>query len=178
MNIVIDVETTGLFAGIYEICQVGAVIFDNDLEPMDSFSSYVRPLKPKVFQAAAFAVNGLSMEFLKDKPLPATVRTAFTCWLEDASEGTPLTPLGHNYHFDKGFLSLFLGLDCYERLISYRHEDTCVAMRFLMRAGRVKAISGSLKAALEEFKITRKEPHDALSDCYATLELYKKLVRL
>lgn len=178
MNVVIDLETTGLVAGTHEIIQIGAVLFDNDLEPMDTFMSYVKPLKPKLFSKEAQDVNGLTLDFLEIQPVPAIARTAFTCWLEDASEGTPLVPLGHNYHFDQAFLTMLLGPDKYNKLLSYRYEDTCMVIRYLTRVGKLPAMSSGLQAGLDYFGIKRTEPHDAVSDCLATLELYKKLIKI
>lgn len=179
MNIVIDLETTGKYHTMNEIIQIGAILFDNDLEPADTFMTYIKPLKPKLFTKEAQDINGITLDFLADKPMPAVARIAFTTWLEDASEGQQLTPLGHNYDcFDANFLKTFLGLDKYERLLSHRSRDTMKVMYYLQDKGTLPKLGGGLQAALDHFRIKRKEPHDALSDCYATLKLYKTLVNL
>lgn len=179
MNIVIDVETTGDIPGTHEIIQIGAITFDNDLVPSERFMSYIRPLRPSLFTVEAFNVNGLSLDFLADKPVPAVVRTAFTCWLEDVANGEQLVPLGHNFDgFDNLFLKHFLSPEKHKKIFSYRSEDTCKILRYLKRRGSIKIESSSLDAGLKLFNIKRDKPHDAISDCLATLELYSKLVNL
>src|SRR5262245_20345541 len=66
-EIVLDTETTGLdpFQGD-RVVEVGCVELFNRIPTGQTFHRYINPGRP--MSAAAFAVHGLSTDFLKDKP--------------------------------------------------------------------------------------------------------------
>ena len=75
-EIVIDTETTGLDAlGGHRIVEIGAVELINHSLTGQMFHCYLWP--ERAIPAGAFAVHGLSAEFLADKPLFGDVADEF-----------------------------------------------------------------------------------------------------
>lgn len=97
-EIVLDTETTGLdpLQGD-RLVEIGCIELVNRFPSGQTFHAYLNP--ERGMPAEAFAVHGLSEEFLKDKPLFATVADAFLGFLGEA----PLVI--HNAGFDIGFLN-------------------------------------------------------------------------
>ena len=97
-EIVLDTETTGLdpLQGD-RLVEIGCIELVNRIPSGQTFHAYINP--ERGMPAEAFAVHGLSEEFLKDKPLFATVADTFLGFLGEA----PLVI--HNAGFDIGFLN-------------------------------------------------------------------------
>src|SRR5262249_19393401 len=97
-EIVLDTETTGLdpFQG-HRLVEVGCVELFNRIPTGTTFHRYVNPQRD--MPAEAFAVHGLSAEFLKDKPCFTEIVEEFLQFLGDA----PL--IIHNAAFDLAFLN-------------------------------------------------------------------------
>ncbi len=97
-EIVIDTETTGLdpYQG-HRLVEIGCVELVNRIPSGQTFHRYVNPERD--MPAEAFAVHGLSREFLKDKPLFAEVVDELIAFLGDA----PL--VAHNAGFDFTFIN-------------------------------------------------------------------------
>jgi DNA polymerase-3 subunit epsilon len=97
-EIVLDTETTGLdpFQG-HRVVEIGCVELVNRIPSGQTFHRYINPERD--MPAEAFAVHGLAIEFLKDKPLFADVADELLAFIGDA----PL--VAHNASFDLGFLN-------------------------------------------------------------------------
>ncbi len=97
-EIVFDTETTGLdpYQG-HRLIEVGCIEMVNRFPTGQTFHRYLNPQRD--VPAEAFAVHGLSLEFLKDKSLFADIAAAFMDFIGDA----PL--VAHNASFDLGFLN-------------------------------------------------------------------------
>src|SRR5262245_14093337 len=97
-EIVLDTETTGLdpFQG-HRVVEIGCVELVNRIPSGQVFHRYINPERD--VPADAFAVHGLSGEFLKDKPLFADIADELVAFLGDA----PL--VAHNAMFDLGFVN-------------------------------------------------------------------------
>ncbi len=93
--IAFDLETTGTVAGVDQIVEIGAVRFVNG-EAESVFSTLVDPLRS--IPPGASAVNGISDEMVKGKPLIQTLLEPFTAFCGD----DPL--VAHNSSFDSQFL--------------------------------------------------------------------------
>lgn len=175
----VDTETTGLYSGIHEIVQLAIVPFNEQYEPMGRFVSYIRPMRPHVFMQEAFDVNKLTLEGLALQPTPIQVKGSFMDWKENCYPESKFVPLGHNYaSFDSGFLKIFFGQEQYNNMFDYHVDDTCIAIRLLVKKGKLPKGVGSLTKALNHFGIKRNVEHDAYEDALATIKLYQKLVEL
>ena len=97
-EIVLDTETTGLdpLRGD-RLVEIGCIELLNRIPSGQTFHRYVNPQRD--MPAEAFAVHGLSAEFLSDKPLFADVVDDLLTFIGDA----PLVI--HNASFDIGFIN-------------------------------------------------------------------------
>jgi DNA polymerase III subunit epsilon len=97
-EIVLDTETTGLdpYRGD-RLVEIGCVELLNRIPSGQTFHRYVNPQRD--MPAEAFAVHGLSAEFLKDKPFFAEVADDLAEFIGDA----PL--VAHNASFDLSFIN-------------------------------------------------------------------------
>ena len=127
-EIVVDTETTGLdpFQG-HRMVEIGCVELLNRMPTGRHFHRYVNP--EREVPEEAFAVHGLSAEFLRDKPVFADIVDELLSFIGDA----PL--VAHNAVFDLGFLNAEL-----ERAgkAAVRHErliDTLLLARRKYPAG-------------------------------------------
>jgi DNA polymerase-3 subunit epsilon len=97
-EIVLDTETTGLdpYRGD-RLVEIGCVELLNRIPSGQTFHRYVNPQRDMPDEA--FAVHGLSSEFLKDKPFFAEVADDLITFIGDA----PL--VAHNASFDLTFIN-------------------------------------------------------------------------
>src|ERR1700738_5678764 len=97
-EIVLDTETTGLdpLRGD-RLVEIGCVEIFNRMPTGQTFHRHLNP--ERAMPAEAFAVHGLSSEFLADKPFFAEVVDDFLEFIADA----PLVI--HNASFDIGFIN-------------------------------------------------------------------------
>src|SRR6185295_3420374 len=97
-QIVLDTETTGLdpFTG-HRVVEIGCIEVLNGIPSGQTFHAYVNPERD--MPAEAFAVHGLSADFLKAHPTFMEIVEDFLAFIGDA----PL--VAHNASFDHGFLN-------------------------------------------------------------------------
>jgi DNA polymerase-3 subunit epsilon len=97
-EIVLDTETTGLdpYQG-HRLVEIGCIELVNRIPSGQTFHRYVNPERD--MPPEAFAVHGLSRDFLKDKPLFAEVIDDLLTFIGDA----PL--IAHNAAFDLTFIN-------------------------------------------------------------------------
>ncbi|ASD62155.1 3'-5' exonuclease [Bdellovibrio bacteriovorus] len=93
--IAFDLETTGTVPGVDQIVEIGAVRFI-DGQPEAIFATLIDPLRP--IPPGASAVNGISDDMVKGKPLIDTILPAFA---EFCGEDVLVA---HNAPFDSQFL--------------------------------------------------------------------------
>ena len=97
-EIVLDTETTGLdpYQG-HRMIEIGCIELLNRIPSGQTFHRYVNPQRD--VPAEAFAIHGLSGDFLKDKPPFAEVADELIAFIADA----PL--VAHNASFDLNFIN-------------------------------------------------------------------------
>ena len=97
-EIVLDTETTGLDPHSGDrLVEIGAVELFNHMPTGRTYHQYINPERD--MPAEAFAVHGLSTEFLSDKPVFSRVADAFLEFIGDAKL------VIHNASFDMMFLN-------------------------------------------------------------------------
>lgn len=158
--IVIDVETTGLNAYKNEIIQLSAIRF-RSFEPVDCFSTYIRPHKG--LRDEAKKVNGITSEMVSSAPYIEEVSDSFREYI-----GTSLPLVGHNVLFDVKFLC---NSGCISLKKKRKYYDTLTLS---------KKVFDSEKYSLDylarrELFILRDNAHDAVSDCLTTGILFKHI---
>ena len=168
-GIVIDTETTGLFAGEDEILQLSIISINGE----KLFDSYFRPQHKS--WSAAQAVNNISPEMVSDAPSIADKAAEIQRILNSAD-----TIIGYNTSFDANFIAA-AGL-----IIPERAEIVDIMPIFAEIYGEWNDYFGEYKwqklttcAAYYHFdwnSITM-SAHNSLADCFATLHCYKHIFK-
>ena len=182
----IDFETTGTVPGWHEIVQVAIIPFDDDLQPVSQpFCRYVRPEHPERADPAAQCIHNISPEVLESAPAADRVADLLGEWTESLKlrVGQKLVPLAHNWVFEHGFLTAWLGEGQRDALFHYHARD---AQSFAIALNDAAAIRGmerpfpsvSLPNLCKQFNIVNAKPHDALADSQAEADLYRAMLKL
>jgi DNA polymerase-3 subunit epsilon len=165
-EIVFDTETTGLdpLRGD-RLVEIGCIELLNRIPSGQTFHRYLNPQRD--MPAEAFAVHGLSVEFLADKPLFAAIADEFIAFVGDA----PL--VAHNASFDIGFINA--ELDRCGRLAIAR--DRLIDTLMLARRKYV-GVRNSLDDLCARFGIdnSKRTKHGALLDAELLAEVYLELI--
>ena len=165
-EIVLDTETTGLdpLRGD-RLIEVGCVEIFNRMPTGQTFHVYINPERD--MPAEAFAVHGLSSEFLADKPLFTHVVEQFLEFIGDA----PLVI--HNASFDISFINA--ELERIKRPIISRERlvDT-----LLLARRKHPGVSNRLDDLCSRYSIdnSRRTKHGALLDAELLAEVYIDLI--
>jgi len=184
----VDVETTGTIFGYHEILQVAVLPLDNKLNPSEKHKFFYRnmaPLHPERASKEAKAKHGLdAKKMAKECRSPDQVAQDLDDWFMKLNLpfGKRLVPIAHNYAFERGFLSMWLGQELFDTIFHFHPRDT---MTFPAAVNDVYAWQGhtppfstlSLTGMCNRFSIPLENAHDALADCVATARLYRELLR-
>ena len=165
-EIVLDTETTGLEpAEGHRIVEIGCLELVNHVATGRDWWVYINP--EREMPAAAFAVHGLSTEFLGAKPVFAEVAGDFLDFIGDD------TLVIHNAAFDLGFLNAELKKLGFAALDAGRAVDTVHLAR-----QRFPGAPASLDALCRRFGIdnSHRTRHGALLDAELLAEVYLELV--
>ena len=165
-EIVLDTETTGLdpLRGD-RLVEVGCVEMYNRMPTGQSFHRYVNPERD--MPAEAFAVHGLSTEFLASKPLFAEVVEELLTFIGDA----PLVI--HNASFDISFINAELDRIKRPPISRDRLVDT-----LLLARRKHPGVSNRLDDLCSRYAIdnSRRTKHGALLDAELLAEVYIDLI--
>src|SRR3954463_11259802 len=165
-EIVLDTETTGLdpLRGD-RLVEIGCVEVYNRMPTGQTFHRHINP--EREMPAEAFAVHGLSSEFLADKPLFAVVVDDFLEFIGDA----PLVI--HNASFDIGFINAELDRIKRPAIARDRLVDTLMLAR-----RKHPGVSNRLDDLCSRYAIdnSRRTKHGALLDSELLAEVYIDLI--
>ncbi|WP_424628803.1 DNA polymerase III subunit epsilon [Bradyrhizobium sp. SYSU BS000235] len=165
-EIVLDTETTGLdpLRGD-RLVEIGCVEMVNHMPTGQTFHVYLNPERD--MPQEAFAVHGLSSEFLADKPLFAAVVEDFLAFIGDA----PLVI--HNASFDVGFINAELDRVSLAAIPRDRLVDTLTLAR-----RKHPGVSNRLDDLCSRYAIdnSRRTKHGALLDAELLAEVYIDLI--
>jgi DNA polymerase-3 subunit epsilon len=165
-EIVLDTETTGLdpYQG-HRLVEVGCVELLNRFPTGRTFHRHINPERD--MPAEAFAVHGLSAEFLRDKPCFAEVAEDLLEFIGDA----PLVI--HNASFDHGFLNAELERCGSPLLARERLVDTLMLAR-----RKHPGMSNRLDDLCVRYSIdnSSRAKHTALLDAQLLAEVYIELI--
>jgi DNA polymerase-3 subunit epsilon len=162
-EIIIDTETTGLERKLDRIVEIGCVEINNLLPTGKTFHKYVNPQHP--VHRDAFAVHGLSNEFLKTKPTFRRVVNQFITFIGDARL------VAHNASFDLGMIH-----DELERLNMPPLDNEIIDTLEIAKAKR-PGKRATLDALCSAFNIdtSKRDLHGALLDAQLLSEVYVEL---
>jgi DNA polymerase III subunit epsilon len=165
-EIVFDTETTGLdpLQG-HRMVEIGCIELVNRFPTGRVFHRYFNPERD--MPAEAFAVHGLSVEFLKDKPRFAEAADELATFIEDAAL------VAHNALFDLSFLNAELERCAKQAVARDRLVDTLMLARRRHPAGpnRLDDLCG--RYGVDN---SRRTKHGALLDAELLAEVYIELI--
>jgi len=165
-EIVLDTETTGLdpLRGD-RLVEIGCVEIFNRMPTGQTYHVYINPERD--MPAEAFAVHGLSTEFLASKPLFAEVVDEFLAFIGD----TPLVI--HNASFDVSFINAELDRIKRATIPKDRLVDT-----LLLARRKHPGVSNRLDDLCSRYSIdnSHRTKHGALLDAELLAEVYIDLI--
>lgn len=165
-EIVLDTETTGFKPEEgHRLVEIGCIELVNHLATGERFHVYLNPERD--MPPEAFAVHGLSTEFLADKPLFNDVAADFVAFIGDS----PLVI--HNAAFDMHFLNWELKIAGYPVMPKDRAIDT-----LLMARQKFPGSPATLDALCKRFGVdnSNRTLHGALLDAQLLAEVYLELL--
>jgi DNA polymerase-3 subunit epsilon len=165
-EIVLDTETTGLdpYQG-HRLIEVGCIELLNRIPSGQTFHRYVNPERD--VPAEAFAIHGLSADFLKDKPRFAEVADELISFIGDA----PL--VAHNAAFDLNFINAEFERAGRAAITRDRVIDTLLLARRKHPAGPNRLDDLCARYSIDS---SRRVKHGALLDAEILAEVYLELV--
>lgn len=165
-ELVVDTETTGLdpLAGD-RLVELACVELINHIPTGQTFQTYLNPERD--MPPDAFAIHGLSAEFLADKPLFGVAAGKFLEFIA----GDPLVI--HNAEFDLKFINAELATAGRALLPYTRVVDTLAMAR-----RKFPGSPASLDALCKRYSIdtARREKHGALLDAELLAQVYIELI--
>jgi DNA polymerase III subunit epsilon len=165
-EIVLDTETTGLdpLDG-HRLVEIGCIELINGIPSGQTFHCYFNP--ERGMPAEAFAVHGLSEDFLKDKLFFAEAAEELVAFLGDA----PLVI--HNAAFDLAFLNAEFERAGRSQLGRERLVDTLMIARRKHPGGSNRLDDLCLRYGIDN---SRRTKHGALLDAELLAEVYVELI--
>ena len=165
-EIVLDTETTGLDpAQGHRLVELGCVELLNGIPTGATFHAYINPERD--MPAEAFAVHGLSAEFLKGHKRFIDIVDDFLVFIGDA----PLVI--HNAGFDHAFLCAELKRTERELIARERLIDTLLLARRKHPAGPNRLDDLCARYGIDN---SRRTKHGALLDAEILAEVYIELI--
>lgn len=193
MACAIDTETTGFEPWFHELLQVCILPLDAQFKPRKDvlpFNIYLRPEHPERMDDDVLKMHkkllldveqyGIDQEKAKDLLEEWIEKLGLPC----TKYGTPkrIMPLGQNYAFDRSFLERWLGQKMYNYYFQTEQRDTLTVASFLndvadAHAEKVPFPKRNLRYLCNLLNVDLENQHDALADCIATAECYRKMLQ-
>lgn len=183
----VDVETTGLNPGFNEIWQICVLPLDSACKPSREIPPFYQDIKINYPDRISRKAVHISRERFAEKQIRAL--DAFTAadmmdeWFQRLN--LPLykkiVPLAHNWPFDRHFILDWLGPASFNDFFHPHYRDSMTAAIFLMdladhNSRRVEMSKFNLSELCNKMDVTNLQAHDALQDCVATAECYRRLM--
>lgn len=183
----VDVETTGLCAGFHEIWQLAILPLDSAYKPSKEFAPFYQEMRiqyPDRIDSKAIKLSRNNFALKQQRALdPFTCADMFEEWFHklDLPIYKRIVPLAHNWPFDRSFLLDWLGEASFFDFFHAHYRDSMAAAIFLMdlanyKCDQVTLAKFSLASMCGKFNVTNMKAHDALQDCIATAEVYRRLL--
>lgn len=183
----VDVETTGRLSGFHEIIQIAVVPLTAELEPCKDIRPFymnIAPSFPERAERNATNIHGLNLPQLQAEcPDCWKVADLFDEWVQrlELPFRRQIVPLAHNWAFERGFLSHWLGLESFNQFFHPHPRDS---MLLAISINDAAAFHGlpipfsyvGLGSMCKRFGIEVGQAHDALHDALAEAKLYKALL--
>jgi DNA polymerase-3 subunit epsilon len=165
-EIVLDTETTGISAAEgHRIIEIGALELVNHIPTGNNLHLYINPERD--IEDGAFAVHGISSEFLANKPVFADIAQRF---MQFVGEDQMVI---HNASFDMAFINAELARLSLPEYPMSRAVDTLAIAR-----KKFPGAQANLNALCRRFEIdnSHRDLHGALVDADLLTEVYIELL--
>lgn len=166
-KIILDTETTGLDPNAgHRIVEIGCVELINMVPSGNVYHQYINP--ERAMPQEAFAIHGLSTDFLSGHPTFQHIVTDFLDFIADDAE-----IVIHNASFDMKFLDWEIEKAGHPKIDQSRVVDTLVIARKQNPGGR-----NSLDALCKRYGVnnSHREYHGALLDSQLLADVYLYLM--
>jgi DNA polymerase III epsilon subunit-like protein len=185
---VVDTETTGLQPFHNDVIQVCVLPLDSDFKPLQGilpFYCELQPRRPENYDAKAAHVTKMELCKIQQTGLePDRAADLFEEWFERLGlpHGKMLVPLAHNWPFDYCFMLDWLGWSSMNRYFHGHYRDLQMAGCYEndKAAFNVQTYpypKHGLQYYCSQLGVENQNAHDALSDCVATAECYRRVVK-
>jgi DNA polymerase-3 subunit alpha (Gram-positive type) len=168
---ILDVETSGFSPTKNAICQLSAIIIDDDFLEVARFDNYIKPYN-KWYDPKAEKVHKLTKQFLSENG--EDINYVLNRFIEFINEHKPYHYVGHGIRlFDKKFVA-----EATKALFTIFafHFDKASFYDTLEMSWIHKGVkSHSLKAMCHHFGIKHIDNHNSINDCESTVKLFKAL---
>lgn len=158
--VVVDLETTGLYANRNSITEIGAIMVDPNKDERISFQRLIwreKPIDPEVVEK-----TGITVGLLKSKGIPLKdAMDEFLAFIGD----TPI--VAYNANFDSGFLraaAMKCGLEI-------NNEFICALE--LARQAWIGLPNYKLETVSRHLQLDMTDQHRSLSDCRRTVDVFE-----
>lgn len=164
-QIILDTETTGLKVEEgHRLIEIGCVEMIDRKLTGTHYHKYINPQRE--VEPAAFAVHGISNEFLKDKPVFSDIADELMDFISNAEL------IIHNAPFDLSFINkeLVLVRQGYKTVTDYCRVVDTLKMARQLHVGQ----KNSLDALCKRYKVdnSKRNLHGALLDAYLLAQVY------
>ena len=165
-EVVLDTETTGISAADgHRIIEIGAMELINHTPTGKNLHLYINPERD--IEDGAFAIHGISLDFLADKPVFADIADQF---MQFVGEDQMVI---HNASFDMAFINAELARLSFPEYPMSRAVDTLAMAR-----KRFPGSQANLNALCRRFEIdnSHRDLHGALVDADLLTDVYIELL--
>lgn len=160
---VIDVETTGGYAGGHRITEVGIAISDGT-KILETYHTLINPQKS--IPQHITTLTGINNAMVQDAPTFAEVAGQIDALLDDA------VFVAHNVNFDYSFIRMEMA-----RLgLNFRRRKLCTAR--YARGLLTDQDRFGLARLAKRFNIVNEQPHRALSDALTAAQILHQLLKM
>lgn len=177
----IDTETGGTIPTKHSLLQIGVVVWEHGMGVLAHKEFHIKHKKYTMTKKAQ-RINKFSLEFYNEKAQePKKVIDELLCFLSGYFESNTLIPIiGHNIQFDIAFLKEFFKANnrSFNQYFSHRMIDTYSVYKTLVISGKIEEKLNSSADVFKYFNIKIDNRHTAIDDCFATVELYEKLLEI
>lgn len=167
----IDIETTGLDIMKHEIIEIGVVITTPKLKVIEKFELKIKPKYIKNAEPISLKITHYNKKDWQEAISLEEAMQIFSKKVKDC------IMVGQNVSFDFAFLEYAFIKNKMKNSMHYHKLDT-ISIAWAKLHKKPNITHFSLREMCLYFDIENKNPHSALSDAYATYELYKKLMKL
>lgn len=185
--VAVDCETTGFVPGHNCLWQIAILPLDANIKPYKGITPFYMDMqikRPENINLDAIKLAKVDWSIRQQRAVdPWTAADMFDEWFEKL--GLPmykrLVPLAQNWPFDREFIIEWLGRETFSQLFSAHYRDTMAASLFRndcadFKNKKIPIPKVNLPYLGTVFNVKNLKAHDALQDCIATAEIYRRII--